>query len=134
MKQLAGLISLASFCAGAVLVEYEIAWRVGGAFILLAGACGLAVVSRALYTAPKGDERADGFHICRPNRRSGIRAVALSNTNSVYTPDGVYNGGAAIQAGMAQGGAALGAGIARAAQQEQNQQAAEAVMLTLGGN
>ena len=48
MKQLAGLISLASFCAGAVLVEYEIASRVGGAFILLAGACGLAVVSRAL--------------------------------------------------------------------------------------
>ena len=65
VKQLAGLISLASFCAGAALVEYEIAWRVGGAFILLAGACGLAVVSRALYTAPEGDERADGFHIRR---------------------------------------------------------------------
>ena len=62
VKQLAGLISLALFCAGAVLVEYEIAWRVGGAFIFLAGACGLAVVSRALYTAPEGEERADGFH------------------------------------------------------------------------
>ena len=80
MKQLAGLIFFASFCAGAVLVEYEIAWRVGGAFILLAGACGLAVVSCALYTAPEGDERADGFHICRRNRRSGIRGCATSST------------------------------------------------------
>ena len=72
MKQLAGLISLAAFCAGAVLVEYEIASRFGGAFIILAGACGLAVVSLALYTAPGGDERADGFHICQPNPPSVI--------------------------------------------------------------
>jgi hypothetical protein len=80
VKQLAGLISLVSFCAGAVLVEYEIAWRVGGALILLAGAGGLGVVSCALYTAPDGDERADGFHICRRNPRSGIRGCAASST------------------------------------------------------
>jgi hypothetical protein len=85
VKQLAGLISLVSFCAGAVLVEYEIAWRVGGALILLAGAGGLGVVSCALYTAPDGDERADGFHICRPNRRSGIRSCAASSTPSSAT-------------------------------------------------
>jgi hypothetical protein len=64
---------------------------------------------------------------------SSINTLAMSN-NYVHTPYGVYTGGAAIQAGMAQGGAALGAGIARAAQGAQNQQAAEAVMLTLGGN
>jgi hypothetical protein len=87
VKQLAGLISLAAFCAGAVLVEYEIAWRVGGAFILLAGGCGLAVVSRALYTAPEGDERADGFHICQPNRRSDIRGCAASSTPASATMD-----------------------------------------------
>ena len=85
VKQLAGLISLASFCAAAVLVEYQIAWRAGGAFIFLAGACGLAVVSRALYTAPEGDERADGFHICRRNRRSGIRGCAANSTPSSAT-------------------------------------------------
>jgi len=81
-KQLAGLISLASFCVGAVLLDYEIASRFGGAFILLAGACGLAVVFRRLYSAPEGDERADGFHICRRNQRSGIRAVATSTPTS----------------------------------------------------
>ena len=64
---------------------------------------------------------------------NSINTLALSN-NYVYTPYGAYTGGAAIQAGMAQGGAALGAGITRAAQMVQNQQAAEAVMLTLGGN
>jgi len=85
VKQLAGLIFLAAFCASAVLVEYEIAWRVGGAFILLAGACGLAVVSRALYTAPEGDERADGFHIARRNRRSGIRGCVASSTPASAT-------------------------------------------------
>jgi hypothetical protein len=93
VKQLAGLISLALFCAGgAVLVEYEIAWRVGGAFILLAGACALAVVSRALYTAPEGDERPDGFHICERNRRSGIRGCAASSTPGSATTDSMIPG------------------------------------------
>jgi hypothetical protein len=92
VKQLAGLIFLASFCAGAVLVEYEIAWRVGGAFILLGGACGLVVVSCALYTASEGDERADGFHICRRNRRSAIRGCAASSTPSPATMDSMSPG------------------------------------------
>jgi hypothetical protein len=92
VKQLARLISLALFCAGTVMVEYEIAWRVGGAFILLAGACGLAVVSRALYTAPEGDERADGFHICRRNRCSGIRGGAASSTPGSATMDSMIPG------------------------------------------
>jgi hypothetical protein len=87
VKRLAGLISLALFCAGAVLIEYEIAWRVGGAFIFLAGACGLAVVSPALYTAPEGEERADGFHICRRHRRSGIRGCVASSTPASATMD-----------------------------------------------
>jgi hypothetical protein len=92
VKQLAGLISLASFCSAAVPVEHEIAWRVGGAFIFLAGACGLAVVSGALYTAPEGDERADGFHFCRCNPRSGIRGCAASS-NTGFSDNGLNDSG-----------------------------------------
>ena len=64
---------------------------------------------------------------------NSINSLALSNSG-VYTPYGYYNGGAAIQSGMAHAGAAVGARIARAAQRQQNLQAAEAVMITLGGN
>lgn len=55
MKQIAGLICLASFSMG-VLVLF------GGGFALSA----LVV---AVYRAPQGEERSDGFHMRRGNRR-----------------------------------------------------------------
>jgi hypothetical protein len=76
MKQIAGLICLASLCASAVWVEYEMTWRFGGAFVLLAGASALAALSAALYRAPEGQEGADGFHIRPRSRRSGLRRHA----------------------------------------------------------
>src|SRR5919108_1238931 len=54
-KNVAGLIGLASFCAGTVFLEYEMLLLFGGAFVVFAGASALAVISGALYRAPEGD-------------------------------------------------------------------------------
>ena len=79
MKNMAGIICLASFCAGTVWVEYEAISRFGGAFILIAGASALAVVSGALFRAPEGYEGANGLHVRPANRRFGhTRHVRLS--------------------------------------------------------
>jgi hypothetical protein len=67
-KNVAGLICLASLCAGTVFLEYGMLLLFGGAFVVFAGASALAVISGALYRAPEGDERADGLHIRQPNR------------------------------------------------------------------
>ena len=72
MKQVAGLICLASFGGGIVWAEYEIMSRLGFAFILIAGASASAALSGALYRAPEGYEDADGLHICRRKRRSAL--------------------------------------------------------------
>ena len=65
---------------------------------------------------------------------SSVNSMPVSNSYPVYTPYGVYYHNDYGAAGIAKGGAALGAGITRAAQTIRNEQAAEAVMLTLGGN
>ena len=67
MKKTAGVICFASFCAGAVWVEYEAILRFGGTFVLITGASALAALSAALYHAPEGREGVDGFRI-RPRR------------------------------------------------------------------
>jgi hypothetical protein len=79
MKIIAGIICLASFCAGTIWVEYEAISRFGGAFILIAGASALAVLSGALFRAPEGYEDANGLHVRPGNRRFGhSRHVRLS--------------------------------------------------------
>jgi hypothetical protein len=65
---------------------------------------------------------------------SSVNSMPVSNSYPVYTPYGVYYNNDYGAAGIAKGGAALAAGITRAAQTIRNEQAAEAVMLTLGGN
>jgi hypothetical protein len=72
MKQITGLICLVSFCAGAVWVEYQMASRLGAAFVLAAGTCALAAIRVALYRAPEAQEGADGFHILPRSRRSRL--------------------------------------------------------------
>ena len=67
-KKVAGLICLASFCAGTVFLEYKMLLFFGAAFVVFAASCALAVVSAALYRAPEGDERGDGLHIRERNR------------------------------------------------------------------
>jgi hypothetical protein len=71
MKNIAGIICLASFCAGTVWVEYEAISHFGVAFILIAGASALAVLSGALFRAPEGYEGANGLHVRPANRRFG---------------------------------------------------------------
>jgi len=79
MKNIAGIICLASFCTGTIWVEYEAISRFGGAFILIAGASALAVLSAALFRAPEGYEDANGLHVRPGNRRFGhSRHVRLS--------------------------------------------------------
>lgn len=65
---------------------------------------------------------------------SAVNSMPVSNSYPVYTPNGVYYNNDYGAAGIARGGAALGAGITRAGQRTRNEQAAEAVMLTVGGN
>ena len=57
------MICLALFCAGTVFLEYKMLLLFGSAFVVFAAACGVALISGALYCAPEGDERADGLHI-----------------------------------------------------------------------
>ena len=79
MKNVAGIICLASSCAGTIWVEYEAISRFGGAFILIAGASVLAVVSSALFRAPEGYEGPNGLHLRQGDRRFGLtRHVRLS--------------------------------------------------------
>ena len=79
MKNIAGIICLAPFCAGTIWLEYEAISRFGGAFILIAGASALAVLSGALFRAPEGYEDANGLHVRPGNRRFGhSRHVRLS--------------------------------------------------------
>jgi hypothetical protein len=83
MKKTAGLISLASFCAGTIWLEYEVISRFGSAFILVAAASALAVLLGALFRAPEGYEGANGLHVRPGNRRFGpTRHVRLSTANA----------------------------------------------------
>jgi hypothetical protein len=69
MKKTAGLICLASFCAGTIWLEYQVISRFGSAFILIAGASALAVLAGALFRAPEGNEDANGLNVGHGNRR-----------------------------------------------------------------
>lgn len=75
-KKVAGLIFLASVCAGTVFLEYKTLLLCGAAFVVSVAACAVAVISDALYRAPEGDERADGLHIRETPSRNTQRNPA----------------------------------------------------------
>lgn len=79
MKRITGSIYLALFCVGVVWVEYEMVLRFGSMFILFAAAPFLGALLVALFRAPEGYERPDGFHFRPRHRRrfSLIRHVRL---------------------------------------------------------
>jgi hypothetical protein len=68
MKYVAGLMCLGSLYAGALWAEYQIALLLGTGWFLLVGGSAFTLLAAALYRAPEGHERADGFHI-RPRKR-----------------------------------------------------------------
>ena len=77
MKQIIGLICLFLVCLGIAWVEYQMVVHFRSALILIALVAVLGALSVALFRAPEGYERADGFHVCardpRPRRDRGVR-------------------------------------------------------------
>ena len=72
MKRTAGLMCLGSFYAGALWIEYQTALLLGaGCFLFVAGSA-LTFVAAALYHAPEGHERRDGFHVHPRDRRPSL--------------------------------------------------------------
>jgi len=72
MKKIMRLTCLALFCVGAAWVGYEITLNFGGPVIFSFAAFALAAPSGALFCAPEGYERADGFHVHAPNGQCGF--------------------------------------------------------------
>jgi hypothetical protein len=77
MKQIIGLICLSLVCLGIAWVEYQMVLHFRSPLILIALVAVLGALSVALFRAPEGYERADGFHVCardpRPRRDRGVR-------------------------------------------------------------
>ena len=67
MKYVAGLMCLGSLYAGALWAEYQIALLLGTGWFLLVGGSAFTLLAAALYRAPEGHERADGFTFDRGN-------------------------------------------------------------------
>jgi hypothetical protein len=79
MKHTAGLMCLGSLYAGALCIEYQTALLLGTGCFLFAAGSALALLAAALYRAPEGHERADGFHVRPRNRRaSPVRHIRFS--------------------------------------------------------
>jgi hypothetical protein len=76
VKQTIGLICLALFCLG---VAYQIVLHLGTMLILFAIPLALLALLIALFRAPEGYERPDGFHVCARSsrRRRRVRGVHL---------------------------------------------------------
>ena len=72
MKHVAGLMCLASLYAGALWTEYQIALLLGTGCFLMVGGSALALLATALYRAPEGYERPDGFHIRRRHQTTSL--------------------------------------------------------------
>ena len=78
MKQIMGLICLSLVCLGIASVEYQMILHFRSAVILIALAV-LGALSVALFRAPEGYERSDGFHVCpRAPRWRRVRGVRLA--------------------------------------------------------
>jgi heme A synthase len=79
MKKIMGSICLALFCLGVIGVEYEMALHFGSMLILFASVAFLGVLLVALFRAPEGYERFDGFHICQHDPQSRrVRGIRLA--------------------------------------------------------
>jgi hypothetical protein len=77
MKHVAGLMCLGSLYAGALWIEYQTTLLLGTGCFLFAAGSALTLLAAALYRAPQGHERRDGFHVrpreCRPTWIRHIR-------------------------------------------------------------
>ena len=72
MKHVAGLMCLSLVYTGVLWIEYQTALLFGvGCFPFAAGSA-LTLVATALYRAPEGIERRDGFHVRPQGRRARL--------------------------------------------------------------
>ena len=84
MKATATLMCVGSLYATACWVAYQTALLLGVGCFLFAVGSALTLLVAALYRAPEGHERADGFHI-RPRKRPSAlcsRGPAVSAANA----------------------------------------------------
>jgi hypothetical protein len=72
MKKIMRLTCLALFCVVLAGVGYEMALHFATAVIFCFAALALVAPSGALFLAPEGYERVDGFHVRAPNGRSSL--------------------------------------------------------------
>ena len=72
MKRIAGLICLGSFCAGALWIEYQTTVLLGAGCSLFVAGSAFTFLAVALYRAPEGHERHDGFHVRPRDRRPSL--------------------------------------------------------------
>jgi len=72
MKWIAGLICLGSFCAGALWIEYQTTVLLGAGCSLFVAGSAFTFLAVALYRAPEGHERHDGFHVRPRDRRPSL--------------------------------------------------------------
>ncbi len=72
MKKIMRLTCLTLFCLGAAWAGLEITLHFGSAVIFFFAAFALGAPSGALFCAPEGYERADGFHVRTPKGQCGL--------------------------------------------------------------
>jgi hypothetical protein len=78
MKKMMGSICLALFYLVVIGVEYEMALYFGSMLILFANVAFLGALLIAVFRAPEGYERLDGFHICpRDPGSRRVRSIRL---------------------------------------------------------
>jgi hypothetical protein len=68
MKAIAAVTCLGSLYVGALWMEYQTALLLGNGCFLFAAGSALGLLAAALWRAPEGYERADGFH-SRPRKQ-----------------------------------------------------------------
>ena len=79
MKATAALMCVGSLYAGALWVAYQTALLLGVGCFLFAVGSAFILLAAALYRAPEGHERRDGFHVRPRDRRpSLVRHIRFS--------------------------------------------------------
>lgn len=72
MKATAALMCVGSLYAGSLWIEYQTALLLGTGCFLFAAGSALILLAAALYRAPEGHERRDGFHVRPRDRRPSL--------------------------------------------------------------
>ena len=89
MKNIMRLTCLTLFCLGAAWAGFEITLHFGSAVTFFFAAFALAAPSGALFCAPEGYERADGFHVRTPKGQYMVLFGASDSSNGKCGDNGL---------------------------------------------